>query len=105
AAGPFCLNEIIRGSRKRGLAHVFSLEMHSEFPMVFGAAHFTGEVPPLPDPTPLMLAEPCFIVELFPRLREAAGWHREPWRFERRRKEESLIRSEEHTSELQSHLK
>src|SRR2546430_9207455 len=54
-------------------------------------SHFTGEVPPLPDPTPLMLAEPCFIVELFPRLREAAGWHREPWRFERRRKEESLI--------------
>src|SRR5207247_3215421 len=67
------------------------LETHSEVPTAFGAAPFPGDVPPRPAPTPLMLAEPWYIVELFPRLREAAGWHREPWRFERRRKEESLI--------------
>ena len=46
AAARFVLNKTIRGSLKRGLAHVCSLEMRSGFPVVFGAAHFTGEVSP-----------------------------------------------------------
>jgi hypothetical protein len=67
AAARFLLNKIIRGARKRGLAHVFSLEMHSEFPMVFGAAHVSpGKFRRSRDPTPVMLAEPCFIVEFIP---------------------------------------
>src|SRR5215472_6613414 len=50
AAAQFFLNNTIRGSRKRGLAHVCSLERHSGFPVVFGAGRFTGEVSPLPGP-------------------------------------------------------
>ena len=63
AAPRFFFDEVIRGSRKRRLAHVFSVKRALDFPWCWSGSIHPGEFCRAVAPSALMLAEALFVVE------------------------------------------